>query len=430
MAELDFSVEITPPSLPPIKPPKPPTGGISVDTAVSGLMGFIRTEIGGLETHIRTQIEGTIEDLETQIRRKVPTREEAIDMILRYGCSYEPQVTETYNLLKKALRKIYEIANGVKSTVDNSIKTIDKIKSKSDKILNILDGLQTPINTANGVITGVKLVIGGIGLIGAPPPTGGVAIAPGLLIQADDKLKAAKAKIAIMEANIFSIPSILGVHIERLTGLIDKVNPVVQTLNLIIERIQELETSIEIAYIEWLEGCGDNLDDHYRIKIYEAITDNVRQYPETNPDDWIEISNEVTKVIPSEPNQWESSQNYQISDRVVIAIGPPPDFPTGNFQIKYYAALRNNLDKYPEISLDDWNLLRSINVNEIPEDNTPEWDGNVNYVEENVVKLIIDLSEGSFNQTINNIINAQGPEVIEKLYNAKFRMIGYKRYRE
>ena len=82
MAELDFSVEITPPSLPPIKPPKPPTGGISVDTAVSGLMGFIRTEISGLEPYIRTQVEGTIDDLRTQVEAQIPTREEAIDLIV------------------------------------------------------------------------------------------------------------------------------------------------------------------------------------------------------------------------------------------------------------------------------------------------------------------------------------------------------------
>ena len=114
----------------------------------------------------------------------------------------------------------------------------------------------------------------------------------------------------------------------------------------------------------------------------------------------------------------------------MIVTGPPPDETTGNYLIKYYAALKNNLNKYPEISLEEWNLLRAINVDEVPEDNTPEWNENINYIEEDVVKIIIDLSEGSFNQTVSNIINAQGPEVIEKLYNANFRMIGYKRYRE
>ena len=428
--DLDFSIEITKPTLPPVKPPQLPKGGLSIDTAVSDIMGTIRNQIGELEINIRTQIEGTIEDLQTQIEQKVPSREEATGLILRYGCLYEPQVTSTYNALKKNLQKIYKIINGVKSKVDKTIKTIDKLKIKADKILSILDRLKIPIDTAAQVISGVKLVIGGIGLVSAPPPTGGTLISPGFAIKADDKLKAAESLIVLMEANIFNIPSILRVQVQKLTGLIDKVNPAVSALNGIIAQIKELESTIEIAYIEWLADCNDNLDDHYRIKIYEAITDNINQFPPTNIDDWYEVSNEILKVIPPEPNQWLPSQNYQIANQAMIVTGPPPDETTGNYLIKYYAALKNNLNKYPEISLEEWNLLRAINVDEIPEDNTPEWGGNIDYIVEDVVKIIIDLSEQSFNQTISNIVNAQGPEIIEKLYNANFRMIGYKRYRE
>ena len=100
------------------------------------------------------------------------------------------------------------------------------------------------------------------------------------------------------------------------------------------------------------------------------------------------------------------------------------------FLIKYYAAIRDNLNKYPEISPQDWNLLRTVNANQIPEDNTPEWEGITDYIVEDVVKIIIDLNEGSFNQVINNVVDSAGPEIIEILYNANFRMIGYKRYRE
>ena len=428
--DLDFSIEITPPTLPPVKPPQLPKGGLSIDTAVSDIMGTVRNQMGELETNIRTQIEGTIEDLQTQIIQKVPTKQEAIKLILQYGCLYEPQVTSTYNALKENLQKIYKIINGVKSKVDKSLKTIDKLKIKADKILSILDELKTPIDIAAQVISGVKFVIGGIGLVSAPPPTGGTLISPGFAIKANDKLKAAESLIILMEANIFNIPSILRVQIQKLTGLIDKVNPAVGALNDIVLLMKQTEASVEIAYIEWLADCNDNLDDHYRIKIYEAITDNINQFPPTNIDDWYEVSNEISKVIPSEPNQWLSSQNYQIADQAIIVTGPPPDETTGNYLIKYYAALKNNLNKYPEISLEEWNLLRAINVDEVSEDNTPEWDENIDYIEEDVVKIIIDLSEGSFNQTVSNIINAQGPEVIEKLYNANFRMIGYKRYRE
>ena len=89
-----------------------------------------------------------------------------------------------------------------------------------------------------------------------------------------------------------------------------------------------LEAVLEAYYLQWIAQCSaaqngdedqipptdDPFKDYYRIKTYAAITNHINQYPETNPDDWNELSNEVMKEIPEDPEQWTSLQNYEISN--------------------------------------------------------------------------------------------------------------------
>jgi len=428
--DLDFTIEITPPSLPPIKPPKMPKGCFSLDLPVGGIMGFIRSEMVRLEAHIRSQVEGVYDQVESQIYEKIPEPEEIVEYLMGYGCEFELEVTDFYNRLKASLQIVYKTIEGLKAKIDEAIKTIDTLKGKTSQVEEVLSKLTEPLDLLAGVISAAKIAINLL-------PPGPAAPPAAVMFLLERKLTKAASTVCVMNGNVSGIPQSLRVQVERLTEQTKIINPYIGKLNELVAKVQELEAVLEVAYIEWLADCipGDEvppvnpLKDYYRIKIYEAITNNVDQFPSTNIDDWYEVSNEISKVIPPTPDQWLSSQNYQIADQAMIVTGPPPDETTGKYLIKYYAAIKNNLNHYPEISLNDWNLLRAINVDEIPEDNTPEWDGNIDYIVEDVVKIIIDLSEGSFNQTISNIVNAQGPEMIEKLYNANFRMIGYKRYR-
>jgi len=445
--ELDFTIEIEAPSLPPLIPPRMPKGCFSLDLPVGGIMGFIRSEMVRLEAHIYSQVRGVYDQLEQQVRDKIPTKQEIIDYISSHGCEYEPQVTAYYNKLKAGLNKIYQIINGVKAKVDQALKTIDTLKNKISQVENTLSGLVAPLGILGAVVSAAKIAINFM-IPGSPATVGTPA---SIILKAKDKIDLASSTICVMNGNISGIPQSLRIQAERLTELINQVNPVINQLNELTAQVQELEAVLEAYYLQWLANCNaggiegtvppsDNngLKDHYRIKTYAAITNHIDQYPETNPDDWNELSNEVLKEIPNDPAQWTSLENYIIENKVMLVFGPPPDDGdeltgagnSGKYLIKYYAAIRDNLNKYPEISLDDWNLLRSIQVNEIPEDGKPEWEGTTDYIVEDVVKIIIDLSDGSFNQTISDTVASGGKEVIEKLFNANFRMIGYKRYRE
>ena len=443
--ELDFTIKIEPPSLPPMIPPKMPKGCFSLDLPVGGIMALIRSEMVRLEAHVRSQIEGVKDQLEQQIRDKIPTKQEIIDYIMSQGCEYEPEVTEYYNTLKKGLQDLYKIIDGVKAKIDAALKTIDTLKGKIDQVEQILSGLTAPLGVLGAVVSACKIAIN-LFLPGkfSPPHA--------LFARVKDKIDQAAATICVMNGNISGIPQSLRVQADRLTEFIDIVNPYVDQMNSLVAQVQELEAVLEAYYLQWIAQCSaaqngdedqipptdDPFKDYYRIKTYAAITNHINQYPETNPDDWNELSNDVMKEIPEDPEQWTSLQNYEISNRVILVFGPPPgdsdtggDNGSGRYLIKYYAAIRDNLNKYPEISLQDWNLLKSITVNEIPEDGKPEWEGTVDYIVEDVVKIIIDLNDGSFNQVVSDIVTGYGgKEYIDKLYNAKFRMIEYKRYRE
>ena len=355
-----------------------------------------------------------------------------------YGCEFEPEVTLFYNQLKGGLKQLYQAVNGLKGKVDEGTATIENLKGNINKVEGILSDLAGPLDIAAGVISAAKLAINL--MPPGSPLTVGTPLKVGFLSK--DGLDGASAQICVMNGNISGIPQSLRVQADRLGELTNTLNPYIGQLNELIFDVQEIEAVLEAAYLEWFADCTpgdetpveDPLKDHYLIKRFEAITNNIDQYPETNPDDWNEASSEISKDIPSNLPQWENIQNYVIGDQVILVFGPPPPDGIGGtggrFLIKYYAAIRDNLNKYPEISPQDWNILRTVNANEIPEDGTPEWEGITDYIVEDVVKIIIDLNEGSFNQVINNVVGSASPEVIEKLYNADFRMIGYKRYRE
>ena len=447
--DLDFTIEITPPSLPPLVPPKMPKGCFSLDLPVGGIMGFIRSEMVRLEAHIYSQVQGVYDQVENQIYEKIPEKEEIIEYLMGYGCEYEREVTDFYNRLKSSLQRVYKTIEGLKAKIDEAIKTVDTLKKKIDQVEGILSGLETPLGILGTVVSAAKIAINF--MIPGSPVTVGTPAA--IILNDKNKLDQAAATVCVMNGNISGIPQSLRVQADRLTELTTVVNPYIGKLNELVAKVQELEAVLEAAYLQWLADCASNgnetgppptdnsgtgndpLSDYYRVKTYAAITNNIDQYPPTNPDDWNELSNEILKEIPEQPDDWGGFKNYIIEDKVKLVFGPPPPEEStpsslgGRYLIKYYAAIKDNLDKYPEISPQDWNLLKTVNVNEIPEDGTPEWEGIVDYIVEDVVKIIIDLNEGSFNQTVSTIVNSKGEEYIEKLYNAKFRMIGYKRYR-
>ena len=82
------------------------------------------------------------------------------------------------------------------------------------KILSICGKLAALVGVLGTVISVAKVVLLGLGSVMAPPPTGGVLIAPGTAIFLKDKLDAAKGLIGGIKGVVATIPKLL----ERYTG--------------------------------------------------------------------------------------------------------------------------------------------------------------------------------------------------------------------
>ena len=106
--ELDFTIEIEAPSLPPLIPPRMPKGCFSLDLPVGGIMGFIRSEMVRLEAHIRSQVEGVYDQVESQVYEKIPEPKEIVEYLMGYSCEFELEVTDFYNRLKASLQIVYK----------------------------------------------------------------------------------------------------------------------------------------------------------------------------------------------------------------------------------------------------------------------------------------------------------------------------------
>tara|TARA_R110001583_G_scaffold5763_2_gene30606 strand:- start:10043 stop:11398 length:1356 start_codon:yes stop_codon:yes gene_type:complete len=436
----DFSIEIKPPVLPLPIPPKIPTGCFSLELPTGSIMAFIRMALANLESQIRAEIESVKDQIEQQIRDKIPTKQEIIDYIMSHGCEQEPQVTEYYNALKDGLKAVYAVIDGVKKKIDGVRQTIEQLKGKVEHVENIINGLKPVVTTLQTVVSVAKIAINFF-----PPSTQYTPFPLRLYSKADEAIKVAYSTMCVMGGNIEGIPPALRAQIERLNEFVNIINPYVTQMDEIINQIKELEAILEAYYLQWLANCNDpanqdpsdpgTKDDNkkYLIEEYQAITDNIDKYPKTQKNDWNLLKDYISPTIPANPPEWANLDNYVINNKVILVFGPPP--PTrpatdenGQYRIDYYAAITNNIDQYPEINPDDWNLLKSEIVDVPPPGPPPEWANVENYIISDQVMVIIPLGGTDFSNTITGIVNSGNTEYIKKVYNANFSQIGYRRY--
>ena len=155
-----------------------------------------------------------------KVKEKLPSTQEIKD-------KFKPEANATtcsINGLKKSQKnydKLKKLLNTLKKVVEGATKALKKIKEICDKImaaiqkiLSICGKLAALVGVLGTVISVAKVVLLGLGSVMAPPPTGGVLIAPGTAIFLKDKLDAAKGLIGGIKGVVATIPKLL----ERYTG--------------------------------------------------------------------------------------------------------------------------------------------------------------------------------------------------------------------
>ena len=401
---------------------------MSFNTKISSILGNMDSLLVDAEDKLRRQASKGV----TKLKSRIPTEKE-----LKSKYSYQRNNSNTcsleglnksekdYNRLKRKLNSVKNALKGGEKGLKSVEKKCNKVIAFIEKIIGILTTIGGLIATLKGVILAAKITLQVIGSIFVPPPTGGTLIAPGTSVFLKEKLDGAAGKIKAIGQTIKTIEPELQRYLSKAFKLIGYLAVALAAVIAIKNLANFIIGLLETLYLGQLQKCA-------------AINSNDG---------------------PTNPN---NSGTAGLS---------------GNrFTIKIYAAITNNINQYPETNPDDWNLINTLNTNEIPKDNIPEWAETEDYIIEDQAKIIIDsngglgsetgIGKGSdligntpedflnnigynedtiqsgvdpldfsdpladyYNDVITNVQLSGNTEILERIFNANFTVIGYRRYK-
>lgn len=338
-----------------------------------------------------------------KVKEKLPSTQEIKD-------KFKPEANATtcsINGLKKSQKnydKFKKILNALKKIVKGAEKALKKIKSICDKImaaiqkiLGICGKLAALVGTLSAVISAGKVVLLGLGSIMAPPPTGGVLIAPGTAVFLKDKLDAAKGLIESIKATVKTIPKLLERYTSKALKYIGYIAAAITALAAIKNIINFIIGLLETLFLGQLSSCAAFNENDDTTDNNGNIQTNDNGLPGTDPVNsgtgnpgWVLTSGDGTSTPPT-----------------TIPPDPPSPYTAGNGDIwQFNSGGQTAADFLNSIGF----TQQAIDDGADPFDYS---DDLADYYEEQL-----------------NLLTLQGnSEIIEKIYNANFQMLGYRRYK-
>ena len=164
---------------------------------------------------------------------------------------------------KKAYDKVKSLIDSLKKIVEGAEKALNKIKSVCEKILSAVQKILSIITKIAGliavlstVVTVAKGVLTAIGSIFFPPPYGGVLIAPGTCTFLKEKLDFAKGIIEMIKATVKSIPKLLEKYIAKAKKYLGYILKAIAALAALKNFINFIIGLLETLYMGMLAQCG------------------------------------------------------------------------------------------------------------------------------------------------------------------------------
>ena len=320
---------------------------------------------------------------------------------------------KNYNKLKKLLNTLKKVVEGATKALKKIKSICDKIIAAIQKILGICGKLAALVGVLGAVISVAKVVLLGLGSIMAPPPTGGVLIAPGTAVFLKDKLDAAKGLIGSIKATVATIPKLLERYIGKALKYIGYVAAAIAALAAVKNIINFIIGLLETLFLGQLSKCGAfNENDDATDSDGNVQTNNNGLPGDTGANGnsgtgipgWVLVSNGNNNISIPPPG---SSISPTGSPNGIGTEYTETPFTQGNGDIWQFnpggltAADFLNSIGYTQQAIDDG------------ADPFDYSDDLADYYEEQL-----------------NLLTLQGnSEIIEKIYNANFQMLGYRRYK-
>ena len=326
---------------------------------------------------IREQGDKTV----TKVKEKLPSESE-IKSKFKAQASSALCSANGLNKSKKAYDKIKALTDSLKKIVDGAEKALNKIKSVCEKILSavqkilsIISKIAALIAVLSTVVTVAKGVLTAIGSI-ILPPAGGVLLPPGVAVFLKDKLDYAAGIIEMIKATVKSIPKLLEKYIAKAKKYLGYILKAIAALAALKNFINFIIGLLETLYMGMLAQCGS----------FSANNDP------TDGDGNVNTNNPGSSTGGSQGGP--------------LGGGAGADGSAGGIGSQAGAGSQTPDDFLNNIGFTSSN----INGGADPLDYS---DSLAEYYEEQLA-----------------LLTAQGnTEIIEKIYNANFEMLGYRRYK-
>ena len=346
-----------------------------------------------------------------KVKEKLPSTQEIKDKFKSEAsaalCSANglKKSQKNYNKIKKLLNTLKKVVEGATKALKKIKEICDKIMAAIQKILSICGKLAALVGVLGTVISVAKVVLLGLGSVMAPPPTGGVLIAPGTAIFLKDKLDAAKGLIGGIKGVVATIPKLLERYTGKALKYIGYIAAAIVALAAIKNIINFIIGLLETLFLGQLSSCAafnendDTTDNDGNVQTNNNGLPGTDGNSGTGIPGWVLISNgNNPSSIPSPGSSTSPTE-----------LPPNPESP--------FTSDNGDIWQFNPGGQTAADFLNNIGfTQQAIEDGADPFDYSddlADYYEEQL-----------------NILTLRGnSEIIEKVYNANFQMLGYRRYK-
>ena len=306
---------------------------------------------------------------------------------------------KNYNKLKKLLNILKKIVEGATKALKKIKKICDKIMAAIQKILSICVKLAAIVGTLSTVISVGKIILTGLGSIMAPPPTGGVLIAPGTAIFLKDKLDAAKGMIETIKATVATIPKLLERYTGKALKYIGYVAAAIVALAAIKNIINFIIGLLETLFLGQLTSCAAFNEN-------DDASDSDGNIQTNNNGTPAGLTSGTGNGNPGWILIFESGDGTSTSP---TGTPPNPESP--------FTSENGDIWQFNPGGQTAADFLNSIGYTQ-------------QAIDEGADPFDYSDDLADYYESQLNFLKKQGNnEIIEKVYNANFQMLGYKRYK-
>ena len=193
------------------------------------------------------------------LKDKLPTVKDLQDKFTSNACSLESQekMTKQFENMKNKI-------NSILGAAENAIKSLNSIKEKLEKILNvILKKIESFVEIFNPILLALKIIIKIIPTVLSSIPTAVPGMTAGIPFRLSKLIESANEKLGEYVPLLASIPLILPILKNKVNKILSPLQLIINAINKFISFVKEKMAFLEFLFLFYLQKCNvADLDDN------------------------------------------------------------------------------------------------------------------------------------------------------------------------